>query len=119
MLRIKDPDQFGKTAKLDANDNPVKIVADCFKIRMYRYDEVPAPHLEVVCARVDPGTLEEIGPLTSFDLKGRAFLDAITKDGIKIKDIERAIVNHGNMRLEEDESLPNHFESIIDKLKNN
>jgi len=115
---------MGKAAKLDANDNPIKVVAGAFKIRRLDYDEAPVPHITVVMARVDPATLEEIGPLTQFDLKGEALVEVMTPsqgDGarkygdFRMSDIEAAVVKYGKMDLEQDATLPNHFESVIAK----
>lgn len=114
MLRIKDQNHWAKEARLDENDKPVKVVADAFKVIRVCYDDVPEPHIDVTCARVEPATMRQIGPITQFPpIKGGALAKCLSPTGNFLTDkIELELVAMGHIDVEVDQRLPRQFERL-------
>lgn len=101
MIKITDPSEHAKKAILDANDNPVKLIADHFKIVHFVYDETPEPHVIATCARCTKSG-EKFGPRTQFHMTGEAFDYLMREEGgkkkgnFRIEDIEDVLVRFGS-----------------------
>jgi hypothetical protein len=104
MIKILDPKEHAKAARLDENDNPVKVMADHFLLISYRMDTIPRPHVEATFARVTANG-EEIGAYTQFHIEGAAYDYLMTpkphetgrKPGhFRPEDIEECIVHFGD-----------------------
>lgn len=145
MLRITDAEYLRKhlkSAKYDpASDQPVLVVADVLKIKMYRYDESPVPRIIAIVAHIDPSTGEESHLTTEVHIEGDDLADLMTpKPGQKTRahgdfrmaDLEDAIANwyareetigkdrtvtKAAVAVERDATLENRFAHVVQKAR--
>ncbi len=126
MLRITDAKEQVKTATLDKDDNPVKVVADCFRLQALTFDLCPEAHMVVTFCRVDPATNQAYGALTQINIKrsnlktlfaGTGTLQALKKF---IKEVEKHFVTVGDFpgatfksKVAVDPQLPDDLDSLV------
>jgi hypothetical protein len=105
MIKLLDPSQHQKKAILDADDNPVKIVADHLRVIHFTYDEEPKPHVIATCVYVTEKGERIGGTQTQFRIEGEPFDYLMTpkesekgrKQGnFHVEDIEECIVHFGD-----------------------
>ena len=105
MIKITDKDLHSKHAKLDADDNPIKVVGDHLRIAHYVWDELPAPHVFVTLVHHDPKTGLDVNPRRQIDITGAELEYLLTPKAdepgrkygqFRPSDIEECIVHFGN-----------------------
>jgi len=107
MIKITDSTQHAKSAKLNENDEPIKVIADHFHIIHYTWDKYPTPHIIATCEKVTESGEKIDNTFTQFMITDEKYdylmnpseeqLKAGRKAGnFRVEDIEDCIVNFGD-----------------------